>query len=169
MRHLPLLGLLLIAAPAVAAPIATFDDPKALLEAIYDQIASYEENWEDFDPDASFDDRQAFSDGLSALLEEADRIVKADDSEMGALDFSPFINGQDSGGMAFTIGEPKVKGDRATAEVEITLLGESHQTIGFELVDEGRDGWKIDDIILPPFENGLPLRLSDYLADPLAP
>lgn len=103
------------------------------------------------------------------MLDEADRIVKADGSEMGALDFSPFINGQDSGGMAFTIGEPKVKGDRATAEVEITLLGEPHQTIGFELVDEGRDGWKIDDIILPPFENGLPLRLSDYLADPLAP
>ncbi len=166
-----MLGFLLIAAPApaTAAPIATFDDPKALLEAIYDQIASYEENWEEFDPEASFDDTEAFSDNLSARLEEADRIVKADGSEMGALDFSPFINGQDSGGMAFTIGEPKVKGTRAKAQVEITLFGKPHQTIGFELVDEGSDGWKIDDIILPPFEDGVPLRLSDYLADPLAP
>lgn len=168
MRQLALLACLLLAAPVAAAPIATFDHPKALLEAIYDQIAAYED-WDTFDPDAAFDDTEAFSAELSARLEEADRIVKADGSEMGALDFSPFINGQDSGGMAFTIGEPKVKGSRATAEVEITLLGEPHQNVGFELVEEGRSGWKIDDIILPPFENGLPLRLSDYLADPLAP
>lgn len=168
MRHLALLACLMFAVPAAAAPIPVFDDPKALLEAIYEQIAAYED-WDSFDPDAAFDDTEAFSTGLSAQLKEADRIVKADGSEMGALDFSPFINGQDSGGMAFTVGEPKVKGGRASAQVEITLMGEPHKTIGFELVDEGRRGWKIDDIILPPFEDGVPLRLSDYLADPLAP
>lgn len=159
-----LLGL--FAVPALAAPIPTFDDPKALLEAIYAQIEA-EENWETFDQDGAFDTLDAFSSQLHSALLKADKTVKADGYEMGVLDFSPFINGQDSGGMDFAVGAPKIKGGRAIISVLIT--GYQEQTIGFELVNDGAvAGWKVDDIILPGYDGEPDWRLSDYFADPLA-
>lgn len=158
-----LLGL--FAAPALSAPIPTFDDPKALLEAVYAQIKAGE-NWETFDQDAAFDTLDAFSDDLHASFLAADAKVKAEGDEIGILDFSPFINGQDSGGMDFAVGDAKIKGDRAAIAVAIT--GYQYQTIRFELVDEGAKGWKVEDIILPGYDGEPDWRLSEYFADPLA-
>lgn len=152
----------LFAAPALAVPIPVFDDPKALLEAVYAQIKAGED-WETFDQDAAFDTLDAFSSELHAAYLEADADIKAAGNEMGALDFSPFINGQDSGGMDFAVGEPKIKGNRATLAVAIT--GYEEQQIGFELIDEGASGWKIDDIILPGYPGDPALRLTQYFAD----
>ena len=157
-----LLGL--FAAPALSAPIPTFDDPKALLEAVYAQIKAGE-NWETFDQDAAFETLDSMSSTLHAAFLKADEAVKADGNEMGVLDFSPFINGQDSGGMDFAVGDPKLKGDRAAIAVVIT--GYQNQTIRFELVDEGATGWKVEDIILPGYDGEPDWRLSEYFADPL--
>lgn len=155
-----LLGLL--AAPAFAAPIPVFDDPKALLEAIYAQIEAGE-NWETFDQDAAFETLDAFSSGLHAAYLEGDADIKASGNEMGILDFSPFINGQDSAGMDFAVGEPEIKDDRAFVTVAIT--GYEPQEIEFELVHEGSSGWKIDDILLQDYPGDPLLRLSQYFAD----
>ena len=100
------------------------------------------------------------------MLTEANERLYAQGEEMGALDFSPFINGQDSGGMDFFVHEAKIKGDVAVTSVDITLSGEPLYTIGFSLVDEGASGWKVDDILLPWGEPGEVVKLSDYLADP---
>jgi hypothetical protein len=164
MRSLLLaLGLTLLSAPAFAAPIPKFDDPRALLVAIYDQIEAAED-WENFDSDAAFDELDAFSTALHASFVAADEAIKAGGEEIGVLDFSPFINGQDSAGMDFAIGEPKIKRDRAVIAVDITAY--QHQQITFELVDEGTRGWKIDDIILPGYETPETERISDYFANP---
>ncbi len=157
------LGLTLLSAPTFAAPIPKFDDPRDLLVAIYDQIKAGED-WENFDSDAAFSDLDAFSTALRASFTAADEAVKAEGNEMGVLDFSPFINGQDSGGMDFAVGEPKIKGSRAVIVVDIT--GYQHQQITFELVDDGAKGWKIDDIILPGYDGSPPERISDYFANP---
>lgn len=157
----------LIAAPALAAQVPRFADPKALLEAVYaDYLAM--EDWDSYDPDAAIDEDGTFSARLADLHRKADEIVMADGSEMGALDFSPFIYGQDSGGLTYDIGMPKLKGSRATASVVILLSGEPLHTIGFEFVDEGEPGWKVDDILLPGDDAGSTWRLSAYFADPLA-
>lgn len=171
LRALPLLGLSLMALPALAAPIPVFDAPKPLLEAIYAQIESYEEAYTNgtFDPDANFDDVESFSTRLGTLLREADEKVLATGSEMGALDFSPFINGQDSGGQDYVIHDPKVKGARAVADVDILLSGDPLYRVTFHFVDEGAErGWKIDDILLPMGDMQGTWPLSEYLADPLA-
>jgi hypothetical protein len=164
-RLLCVLLLGLFAAPAFAAPIPVFDDPKALLEAVYAQIKAGE-NWETFDQNAAFDDLDSFSTTLHAAFLKADADMKASGDEIGVLDFSPFINGQDAGGMDFAVGEPKVKGERASVAVAVT--GYQQQEIRFELVDEGAEGWKVDDIILPGYDGEPEWRLSDYFADPRA-
>ena len=155
--------LTLLSAPAFAAPIPKFDDPRALLVAIYDQIEA-SEDWENFDSDAAFNELDAFSTTLHASFVAADEALKADGQDIGVLDFSPFINGQDSAGMDFAVGEPKIKRDRAIIAVDIT--GYQPKRITFELIDEGEKGWKIEDIILPGYDGSGPERLSDYFANP---
>lgn len=162
-RYLPAFGLALLAAPALAAPIPSFDDPRALLVAVYEQIEA-SENWETFDSDAAFDEVDTFSSELYASFAAADAALKAEGNEIGVLDFSPFINGQDSGGMDFAVGQPKIKGDRAVIVVDIT--GYQHHQITFQLVDEGARGWKVDDIILPGYDGSSPERISSYFANP---
>lgn len=170
LRALPLLGFSLMALPALAAPIPVFDEPKALLDAIYGQLESYEAAYTNgtFDPDDSFDDVESFSIRLGTMLREADEKLFATGSEMGALDFSPFINGQDSGGQTYIVHDPKVKGDRAVTDVEILQSGDPLYTITFQLIDEGSArGWKIDEILLPNGDSEGTWPLSEYLASPL--
>ncbi|QYO75399.1 DUF3828 domain-containing protein [Devosia salina] len=160
------LAALTAVAPAQAAPIPVFDDPRALLVAVYEQIEA-SEDWENFDADSAFAETDAFSARLSALLKSADETVMAGGDEIGALDFSPFINGQDSGGMDFAIGDAKTKGGQAVVAVDISYDGQAWQSLTFLLIDEGAAGWKVDDVVLPFTDVGSTWRLSDYLADPL--
>jgi hypothetical protein len=162
-----LIAMVALLLPAAAAPIPRFDDPKALLEAVYAGFTAMED-WDNYDPDAHFDETEAFSTRLTELHRMADDIVDPTGEYMGALDFSPFIYGQDSGGLTYAIGTPKRKGGRASAQVEILLEGKLLHTIGFELVDEGGDiGWRVDDIIMPDYDTNTSWRLSEYFADPL--
>lgn len=168
MRIVLALLALLLATPAWSAPIPVFDSPEALLEAVYDQIEA-SEDWENFDFDAAFDEQEAFSSRLTSLLNEANEKFYATGDEMGALDFSPFINGQDSGGMDFSIGEAKTKGDRSVIAVDIAIEGAPWHEITFHLVDEGDAGWKVDDILLPMGDAEGTWSLAEYLADPALP
>ncbi len=165
MRFTLALLLALVSPAAWADPLGVFDTPEALLQAVYDQVEA-SQDWENFDFEAAFGEEEAFSERLSALLEAANQKAQAAGDEIGALDFSPFINGQDSGGLKFTVNTAKIKGTMATTTVDVTLMGEPHQTIGFQLVDEGDAGWKVDDILLPWGETQGMVRLSEFLADP---
>ena len=168
MRSVFTLLVLLLVTPAWSAPIPVFERPEALLEAVYDQIEA-SEDWENFDFDAAFDEQEAFSSRLTALLEEANEKFYATGDEMGPLDFSPFINGQDSGGMDFSIGEAKTKGGRSVIAVDIAIEGAPWHQLVFHLVDEGATGWKVDDILLPMGDAEGSWSLAEYFADPALP
>lgn len=149
----------------MAAPVPVFASPVELLEAVYAQHQD-----EVYDPDTSFLETDTFSLRLSELFAEADAKFKATGDEMGALDFSPFINGQDSGGLSFDIEPPKTKGGRAVTDVNISLFDEPLSVVTFHFVDEGRSrGWKVDDILLPMGDAEGTWSLADYFADPFIP
>ncbi|KKB79977.1 hypothetical protein VW35_05805 [Devosia soli] len=156
------LASLVFSAAVSAAELPKFDTPKPLLEAIYGQYEAIEAA-HDYNPDDYFDETEAYSTDLKARLEGADARVKATGDEMGALDFSPFINGQDTGGLSYTVHEPKIKGQRAVADVDIILEGALLYTIGFHLIEDGTRGWKIDDILLPDIESSGTWSLAEYL------
>lgn len=150
------LALSLMAGAAQAQP---FDSPKALLESAY---SSYQTEIFPDDPLA------LYSEGLKALFREEE--ARTPEGEVGALDFDPFINGQDYAGMHdFKVGEPApVAGDPDTMTDRVTFLADKRpEMIDFVLVKEN-GGWLIDDIIHPAHDGEEGWRLSEILAgDPL--
>lgn len=132
---------------AMAQPYAT---PDALLQAFY---APY------LTADANFDDEAAFrSTGLQALY-DADAEATPD-GEMGALDFDPFIDGQDWEITDLEIGAAGIAGDYASVEVSFKNFGEA-RTLHYDLVKED-GGWKIDDVASTT--PGNEYRLSEIFA-----
>lgn len=130
-RLLALSGLFLaLVAPAAAQP---FDTPEALLEAFYAPYLTddFPENEESF--------RSA---ALNALYEADAENTPA--GEMGALDFDPYIDGQDYQIANLEIGEPAIEGDTATVLVTFTNFDEPVE-ITYDLVNEN-GGWVIDDL-----------------------
>ncbi|MDV3250367.1 YbjP/YqhG family protein [Devosia sp. BK] len=146
-RLLALSGLFLaLVAPAAAQP---FDTPEALLEAFYAPYLTddFPENEESF--------RSA---ALNALY-EADA-ESTPEGEMGALDFDPYIDGQDYQIANLEIGEPVYGGDTATVVVSFTNFDEPVE-ITYDLVNEN-GGWVIDDL---EGQNGeFAYRLSEIFA-----
>lgn len=132
-----------------------FDTPKALLEDAYGKIEKGQRTRADED---------YFSDSLRIMLIAADEAARAQGDAAGALNFSPFVDGQDPGRLSFSIGEPVIAGDSAIATVKI--IGGSQRDIVFMLVKQA-DGWQVDDVVAR--ENGGDAwRLSEILAaDPL--
>lgn len=132
MRRLALVPAVLLAfSCAVAAqPFAT---PEALLEAIYTPYidGNFPEN-----------DTELRSAALNDLY-EADA-ENTPEGEMGALDFDPYIDGQDFEIAALEIGEPEIEGELATVEVSFTNFGEP-RAITYDLVFEN-GGWRVDDL-----------------------
>lgn len=123
--------LLSLAVPAFAQP---FDTPQELLETFY---APYLAN------EIPENERIFFSKALVDYY-EADS-ENTPDGEMGALDFDPFVEGQDFDIADLDVGEPTIRGDKARVAVTFTNFGEPRE-IYFELVFE--DGsWLIDDLV----------------------
>ena len=168
MRALVSIVLFMLAPAAMAAPVPVFQSPADLLDAVYAQHEGG--GTDDYDPDAYFAETDTFSARLASLYAEADAKFQAAGDEMGALDFSPFINGQDSGGLSFAVAPPKAKGDRAVTDVGISLDGDLLYTVTFHFVDEGSErGWKVDDILLPMGDAEGTWSLAEYFADPFIP
>lgn len=134
-------------APAVAQD--TFDDPRALIEAVY---APY---LRDELPENQVD---LFSPTLLQLWEAA--LARSVELEEPVIDFDPFINGQDFQLSDFVIADPAIEGGTATVAVSFTNLGQPTD-LRYTLVETG-EGWKIDDVeALGEFS----YRLSALLAD----
>ncbi len=129
-----------------------YDTPDALLQAFYAQYLAD-------DADADFSDETEFrSSGLQALY-DADA-EQTPDGEMGALDFDPYIDGQDWDITDLEIGAAGIAGDYASVEVRFNNLGEA-QVLHYDLARED-GGWKIDDVAstMP----GNEYRLSEIFA-----
>lgn len=136
---------------AVAAPV--FEDARGLLEYAY---GPYVEGRLPADQD------ELLTPSLRALLEAERQDVAA--GALPALDFDPFVNGQDFELDALVVSDPMVDGDAATVIVAFTNFGVGQQ-LRFSLLRR-TEGWKIDDI--ESLNDGEGWRLSTLLAaDPL--
>ena len=130
------------------ASAQTFDTPQALLEAFY---APY------FSGEFTEDESPFFSDELEALY--AADAEATPEGEIGALDFDPFVDGQDFELTDFEIGAPGIAGDYASADVTFNNMGRP-TTLAYEFVLEN-GSWQIDDVVSTSPEN--PYRLSEIL------
>lgn len=145
--------LLALGMPVAAAP-PVFEDPAGLVAYAYEAYGS---------EDAStIDHTELYSPSLLALFEaDAERTPEG---YVGALDFDPFVNGQDYQIEDLAIVAPVIDGDQATVIATFTNLGE-RQEMRFTLVRRA-EGWKIDDI--EALAGAYTWRLSTLLAaDPL--
>ena len=130
------------------ASAQTFDTPQALLEAFY---APY------FSGEFTEDESPFFSDELEALY--AADAEATPEGEIGALDFDPFVDGQDFELTDFEIGAPGIAGDYASADVTFNNMGRP-TTLAYEFVKEN-GSWQIDDVVSTNPDN--PYRLSEIL------
>lgn len=129
--RLPMLTAGLFLAFSTIVTAASYDTPEAMLQAFY---APYLAN------DTTATDDGFRSKALNGLY-AAD--AEASDGEVGALDFDPYINGQDWMLTDFQIGQAEITGD--TAKVAVTFKNFDQDTrLVYDLVDE--DGWKIDNV-----------------------
>ncbi|MET3898592.1 hypothetical protein ABIB57_002541 [Devosia sp. UYZn731] len=111
-----------------------YDTPDALLQAFYARYLA---------ADTDFSDEGEFrSAGLQALYDADAQATPEGDS--GALDFDPFIDGQDWQITDLQIGAAGIAGDYASADVSFKNFGEE-RTLSYDLVKED-GGWKIDDV-----------------------
>lgn len=153
MRKL-LAALLILAASAL--PAWAYDTPKELLEALYAPYSKgIDFDWGDWDP-AEFR-----SEGLNALFAKDDE--ETPDDMVGRIDFDPYINAQDYDLHDLAIGEAKVDGDTATADVMFVNF-DLKQHMTFTLVKEA-DGWKVDDV--ESHDPNYPYSLRALLTEPL--
>lgn len=128
------------------AAAQTYDTPKALLEAFYQPYLTGE---------FADDDTPFRSERLNGLYEEDAK--RTPDGELGALDFDPYIDGQDFEITKLEIGEPAISGDTATVDVSFDNF-EKPTKLTYDLVKEN-GGWRIDDVVSEDPE--YPYRLSE--------
>lgn len=110
-----------------------FDTPEALLEAFYAPYIGGE----------PFPDETVFRSAALNAMYVADA-ENTPEGELGALDFDPFIDGQDFDLADFSVGSPDISGDTALVEVSFSNFGEP-RLIAFELTFED-GGWRINDL-----------------------
>lgn len=150
-----------------AAPALAYDDPKALVDAIY---APYQVAGEA----AAQDPTQYYSERLRGLVSahaaqavnallDGDSVDSVDDvgAAAPALSFNPFIDAQHSLLMDLTIGAPVVMGEKALVTVAFHNFDQA-TLLSLSLVHDP-DGWKVDDVAsLGEGENWLLSWLLQY-------
>lgn len=119
-----------------------YDDPKALVDAIYQPYAAGQKH----------DGLEQFYSSRLKDLYAANLERQAVDQKGAAVDpdapamlaFDPFIEGQNSLLLDLVVGEPVMNGDRAV--VTVSFHNFDHMSlISLSLVKEA-DGWKVDDV-----------------------
>ena len=132
----------------ITAPALAFDDPKALVTAIY---APYQTPGKatDQDPAQYYSERlkglvsSHAAKAASALLESSNTGTDTGDVAP-VLGFNPFIAGQQSLLMDLRVGEPTVINDKATITVSFHNFDQATM-LALSLV-KAADGWKVDDV-----------------------
>ena len=139
--------LILIVLALSAAPAFAFDDPKALVTAIY---APYQTPG----AAAAQDPAQYYSERLRGLVSAhaakatEDVLSNPDGPNTGpvapGLTFNPFIDAQHSLLLDLAVSEPIVMGDKAMASVSFHNFDQA-TLLSLSLVKDP-DGWKVDDV-----------------------
>jgi hypothetical protein len=140
--------ILAIVLALVAAPAFAFDDPKALVAAIY---APYQTpgTAQQQDPAQFYSERLKGLVSSHAAKATADVLSNPDaGADTGdaapALSFNPFIDAQHSLLMDLSIGEPIVMADKAMVAVSFHNFDQA-TLLSLSLVKDP-DGWKVDDV-----------------------
>lgn len=135
---------------AAAQPYAT---PEDLIEAFYEPYFSGE----------FLDDESQFRSAALQALYDTDAEITPE-GELGAINFDPYIDGQDFEITDFVIGTPTIEGDAATVDVTFKNFDDL-RSLTYELVREG-GGWRINDVVSTSPDN--PYRLSEIFAEAAA-
>jgi hypothetical protein len=159
--------LAILAMASLAIPAWAYDDPKALVDAIYApyQIAG---KAGEQDPMQFYSERLRgivaahAAEAVNSLL-DAGSVDSVDDvgPAAPALGFNPFIDAQHSLLMDLSIGAPVVLGDKALVTVAFHNF-DNATLLSLSLVKDP-DGWKVDDVAsLGQGENWLLSWLLQY-------
>ena len=140
MRQL-IIGLLL--ALGFAGTACAFDDPKALLEAIY---APYTAGQTPGEREQYYSARLKglYAANLERQSLDAKSGTEVDPNAPDLVGFDPFIEGDHALLLNLSIGTPVVQGDRALATV--TFHNFDHTSLLAITMKREPDGWKVDDI-----------------------
>lgn len=133
---------------AFAGSAMAYDDPKALVQAIYQP---YVDGQKQSDPSQYYSARlkQLYAQSLAhhseaAIDNGAQPPTLPTPQAHDLLSFDPFIEGDNALINDLTIGEPQVMGDRATVAVSFHNFDHA-SLLSLALVKEP-DGWKVDDV-----------------------
>lgn len=140
-------GLFLAFSAAVAAQ--SYETPEALIEAIYAPYIS-----------GNFPEDETLlrSKALQALYDHDAEVTP--EGEIGAIDFDPYVDGQDYQLTELAMAAPAIAGDFATVDVTFKNMGEP-RALTYDLVFED-GGWKVDDVASTLGD--FPWRLSELFA-----
>lgn len=127
-----------------------YSEPTELLEAFYAPYLQGEV--------PEYDESQFRSAALQALY-DADA-ANTPEGEIGALDFDPYIVGQDFEITDFEVGAAGIAGDYASVDVTFKNF-DYNRKLSYDLVKED-GGWKIDDVTSNNPDN--PYHLTELLA-----
>jgi hypothetical protein len=149
-----------------AAPPAA-SDPTAILTAIYTRVTKGKgDGGGGFVTESKAAKAKYLSKSLIALWAKADAATPKDD--VGAIEFDPVTNSQDSAVKSFKLATEKLDPDQATIAVTLGMERSkpADQVIRYDFVREA-DTWKIDDI--RGAQDGTPWSLRElftqYLKD----
>lgn len=128
---------------ALAGAAQAFDDPKALLQAIY---APYIEGRKAPEPDSWYSSRLKvlYAENLAGHVKDQVTGENIDPDAPPMLSFDPFIEGQHSLLLDVAITDPVVSGKYAVSNVSFHNFDHA-SLLSISLVKED-DGWKVDDI-----------------------
>jgi hypothetical protein len=137
----------------LASPAFAYDDPKALVDAIY---APYSTLGASSDQDPA----QYYSERLKGLLATNAASVGTDGAPP-ALTFNPFIGANQALLRDLVVGAPVLQGNDALVTVSFSNF-DHHTLLALSLVKDA-DGWKVDDVAsLGEGENWLLSWLLQY-------
>jgi hypothetical protein len=128
---------------AFTGAASAFDDPKALMQAIY---APYIEGRKAPDPDQYYSSRLKviYAKNLAGQVKDPASGESVDTGAPAILSFDPFIEGQHSLLLDVAITDPVLSGKYAVANVSFHNFDHA-SLLSVSLVKED-DGWKVDDI-----------------------
>lgn len=139
-----------LAALAFPAAANAYDDPKALVTAVYSPYLSGQQH-ADVSQFYSARLKQLFLDHAETAAAQVDTSVEPLAAKP-AFEFNPFIDAQNALILDVAIGEPLVVGDKAL--VTVGFHNFDHPTmLSLSLVRDA-DGWKVDDVTSMGGEEG---------------
>src|SRR5687768_3728842 len=138
-------SILLGALGALMTPLAAYayDDPRALVDAIYQPYRSGQQHT-DLAQFYSAELKQLFLDHANAKAAELDITGSVPTDIDPAIGFNPFIDADNALLLDVAIGEPVVIGDRALVTVGFHNFDQP-TLLSLSLVREP-EGWKVDDV-----------------------